>query len=103
MYELWALFSWFSTNVSFPKTPEEAADALFDALDPAAVSALARVRFEDLADHYQALGDYCRNVLGLDGRNVALVKACGFSCPDDAVHLIIRMVWAKARMAQRLK
>ncbi len=56
----------FSRRISrtFPETPEEAAQALFDALTPDSREALARVKYEDLPNYDQPLGDYCRNSFG---------------------------------------
>ncbi len=102
--ELWELaYSHFAMPRTFPRTPEQAADRLYDALSPQTLEALTQVRLEDLPDHDESLSDYCRHMFGLDGRNDQLVKACGFLGPDDAVALVIRMVWAKAMRRKNLK
>ncbi len=80
-----------------PKTPEEAAEALVAALSPVSRQTLAHAQPEDLRNYDQPLGNYCRDVLGLDGRNEDLIKACRSSDADGAVRLIVRMAWARAK------
>lgn len=116
MYALWSLpwshsspskealtFAHFPSNKAFPTAGEIAADALLSDLDPNSIEALTRIDLEHLADYDQPLGDYCRNVLGLDGRNEELLRAFGYSDPNDAVGAVIRLAWIKACERRNLK
>ncbi len=109
MYAIWSLswsrslrpketlkFERFQTRMPFPALPEVAADALLGDLTPKSAEILARIELERLADHDQPLGDYCRQVLGLDGRNGELVSACGHSDANEAIGVIVRLAWLKA-------
>ncbi len=98
MYALWVLVPVVPRSRDFPGTPEEAAEALLAALGPMTRLSLARIRPEDLRSCSRPLGNYCRDVLGLDGRNQELIKACRFSDPDEAVQLVVRIAWTKARV-----
>jgi len=116
VYALWSLpwsrtspskealtFAHFPSNNAFPTAGDIAADALLSDLDPNSIEALTRIDLEHLADYDQPLGDYCRSVLGLDGRNEALLKAFGYSDPSDAVGAVIRLAWIKACERRNLK
>lgn len=116
VYALWSLpwspsypskealtFAHFPPNKPFPRAGEIAADALLSDLDPNSIEALTRIDPEHLADYDQPLGDYCRNVLGLDGRNEELLKAFGYSDPNDAVGAVIRLAWIKACERRNMK
>ena len=109
MYALWTLpwlssgqsretltFASFGPGKIFPKAPGQAADTLLSDLDPKSIEALIRINLEDLADYDQPLGEYCRNALGLDGRNKELIEACGSSDANDAIGVVIRLAWIKA-------
>ena len=109
MYALWSLrlsrtdqsketltFSHPESKRPFPTAPETAADALLSDLDSKSIQALLRITLENLPDYDQPLGEYCRDVLGLDGRNKALIKACRYADPNEAVALVIRLAWVKA-------
>jgi hypothetical protein len=109
VYALWSLpwspshpsedalkFAHFSSDRPFPTAGEIAADALLSDLDPDSIETLTRIDLEHLAHYDQPLGDYCRNVLGLDGRNEELLRAFGYSDPNDAVGAVIRLAWIKA-------
>ncbi len=95
--EVWALITRPRPSKEFPRTPEEAADALFEALLPETREALAATRLEDLPAYDQLLDGFSKAILGLDGRNKELLNACGVSQPDEALSLIVRMVWLKIR------
>jgi hypothetical protein len=116
MYALWSLpwspphpsrdaltFAQLPSDKAFPTAGEIAADALLSDLDPDSIEALTRIDLEQLAHYDQPLVDYCRNVLGLDGRNAELPKAFGYSDPDDAVGAVIRLAWIKARERRNSK
>jgi hypothetical protein len=116
VYALWSLpwppshrsgnalkFAHFPSDKPFPTAGEIAADALLSDLDPDSVEALTSIDLEQLANYDQPLGDYCRNVLGLDGRNGELLRAFGYSDPDDAVGAVIRLAWIKARERKNLR
>jgi hypothetical protein len=116
VYALWSLpwspphpskdaltFARFPSNKPFPTEGEIAADALLSDLDQNSVEALTNIDLEHLANYDQPLGDYCRNVLGLDGRNKELLEAFGYSDPDDAVGAVIRLAWIKACERRNLK
>jgi len=109
MYALWSLrlsrcnrsketltFLHRHSKRSLPTAPEIAADALLSDLDPKSIQALTRIMLEHLPDYDQPLGEYCRSVLGLDGRNEVLIKACGYADPNEAVGVVIRLAWVKA-------
>lgn len=109
IYPLWSLpsspsdqsrealaFVPFHTRMPFPTVPEIAADALLSDLEPNSIEALTRIDLEHLPDYDRPLGDYCRNVLGLDGRNKELIEASGHSDPNDVVGVVIRLAWIKA-------
>jgi hypothetical protein len=116
MYALWSLpwssscpskealtFTQFPPSKPFPRAGEIAANALLSDLDPDSIEALTRIDPEHLADYDQPLGDYCRNVLGLDGRNEELLRSFGYSDPNDAVGAVIRLAWIKAYERKNLK
>jgi hypothetical protein len=115
-YALWSLpwspsppakdaltFAHFPSNKPFPTAGEIAADSLLSDLDPNSIEALTRIDLEHLAKYDQPLADYCRNVLGLDGRNEELLRAFGYSDPNDAVGAVIRLAWIKACERRNLK
>ena len=116
VYALWSLpwppphpsrdalkFAHFPSNKPFPTAGEIAADALLSDLDPNSVETLTRIDLDHLEYYDQPLGDYCRTVLGLDGRNEELLKAFGYSDPNDAVGAVIRLAWIKACERRNLK
>ena len=116
MYALWTLpwfrsdrpreelmFARLRTITPFPTAPEIAADTLLADLDGRSTEALARIDLEHLPDYDQPLGDYCRDVLGLDGRNKELIKACGYSDPNEVIGVVVRLAWIKACEGRNLK
>ncbi len=109
MYTLWSLlvaresppgkelyFNHSEPKTTLPATPDAAAEALLSDLEPTSVDALLRIDVTELEKYDRPLGDYCRDVLGLDGRNEALVKACGYADANEAVALVVRLAWLKA-------
>ena len=109
MYALWTLpwlrsdqprekltFARFRRIRPFPAAPEDAADTLLSDLDEQSTEALTRIELEHLPDYDQPLGDYCRDVLGLDGRNKELIKACGYSDANEVIGMVVRLAWIKA-------
>ncbi len=113
MYAVWSL-PWFYTHQPkeklefarlqvrnpFPGDPETAADVLLADLEAQSAERLTRIELEDLPAYDRPLGDYCREVLGLDGRNAQLIDACGYSDPGEAIAIVIRLAWIKAREKQ---
>ena len=109
MYALWTLpwsrsdqpraelkFARLRKMMPFPTAPEIAADALLSDLDARSTQALTQIELEHLPHYDRPLGDYCRDVLGLDGRNEELIKACGHSDPNEAIAVVVRLAWIRA-------
>ncbi len=89
----------FTKAPAFPKTPKNAVAALLSDLDAESLGALSRIQMEELPRYDQPLRWYCKTMLGLDGRNKDLTKACCVTHPDHAIELIIQMAWRAVRQA----